>query len=934
MPKTRLLSAISILIAIAVLWTFEGASPDDGGTAQSGSRYSVIEGDGRPLRAPNPWFFTERAWPLQGIPIDRWRAAQREATRMRESALHEDGRTLNATASWTPRGPYNIGGRVTCIAVHPSDADVVYAGAAEGGVLRSVDAGQHWTPIFDDQPSLAVGALAIDPSDPQVIYCGTGEVNPGGGSVAYGGAGLFRSNDGGDTWSYIGLENSGAIGRICIDPADPNRLFVAAMGQLWENDPDRGVYRSTDGGANWQRVHFVDSATGCVDLIQRPDNPNVLFAAMWERVRRAEYYDYGGASCAVYKSTDGGSNWSLVSGGLPTPSANGGRIGLSLCASQPNVMHAVYADRIGYFDGLYRSTNGGTSWTRTNDSSLGGAFASYGWWFGNVRTHPVNANTIFLLGLSFYRSTNGGASWSDASSGMHLDHHGLGFGPGGSPVMYEGNDGGIYRSTNGGSNWTKLPDQPITQVYRLALDANNPNALYCGAQDNGTNRTQTGALDDWTGVFGGDGFQPLVHPLNSNRIWAQYQYGSLFYSSSGGSGWSDATGGIGSGDRRNWNSPLIQDPTNANRRFFGTHRVYRSTSDTSWTSISPDLTGGPHAGNSGQVSGTLTTLAVSPLDGNVIWAGSDDGHVQVTTNAGGAWSDVSATLPDRWVTSVRTDPFNRETAYVTLSGYRWSEALPRVYRTVDLGVTWTAISSNLPDAPVNDLIVDPANPGRYFVGTDVGVYESVNAGAAWTAYGIGLPRAVVTSLAFDDASRQLYAGTYGRSLFSCVVPDPEPGAGYCFGDPGSGTPCPCNNDNDGSVPGSGCANGVHSSGAQLVGLGQASVSADSLVLSSSGLQANTAGLYFQANNALNGGDGIVFGDGLRCAAGSVIRLQVRSANASGESNTTLAIGTRGAVAAGDTKRYQCWYRNTTSPPCGPGVNDYNLTNGYEITWTP
>jgi photosystem II stability/assembly factor-like uncharacterized protein len=715
-----------------------------------------------PPREPNRWFHAERAYPFGTIPRDLWRAAQAEAAAMRQLAPP-------GTASWTPRGPTNVGGRITDIAVHPLDEDIVYVGAAEGGVLRSTDGGSNWTPLFDEQPMLSIGAIAIDPNDPNVIYAGTGEVNPGGGSVAYGGAGLFRSDDAGDTWQFIGLEDSGSIGRIRIDPTDPDRIFVAVMGYLWETGPDRGVYRTTDGGDTWQRVHFVDDETGCVDLIMRPDDPDVLYAATWERLRQPEFYDYGGPGCAVYRSLNGGDTWTLVGGGLPAPSANGGRIGLSLCVAQPDVMNVVYADRIGFFDGLYRSTNGGFTWSQTNDGDLSGAFASYGWWFGNVRTHPIDPDVIFLLGLNFYRSSNGGSSYQEVSDGMHVDHHGLEFGPGPSPVIYEGNDGGVYRSTNGGSEWNKLPDLPVTQAYRIALDASNPNALYLGAQDNGTQRTLTGDLDHWEHIFGGDGFQPLVHPENPDLIWALSQYGGLGHSSNGGNSFSGASSGIGGPDRHNWNSPLIQDPTDPDRRYFGTNILYRSVTTTSWEAISPDLTGGEHAGNNGQVNGTLTTAAVSPLDGDVIWTGSDDGVVHVTENGGDTWLDVSAMLPVRWITSVRADPFALETAYVTISGFRWSEPLQHVFMTTDLGQTWEPIAGNLPEAPVNDLLADPARPGRLFVGTDVGAYETRDGGAAWMPLGTGLPNVVVSSLALDAANEELFAGTYGRSVFSIDI---------------------------------------------------------------------------------------------------------------------------------------------------------------------
>jgi photosystem II stability/assembly factor-like uncharacterized protein len=722
----------------------------------------MVRGDGLPPRTPNPWFYTERAYPTGRIPLDQWRAAKKQAEALKAAGSKR-------TAAWTFRGPDNIGGRITDMAVHPTNANIVYAGAAEGGVLLSLDGGQHWTPLFDDQPSLAIGALAIDPGNPDVIYAGTGEVNPGGGSVAYGGAGLFKSVNGGYSWTCIGLENTGAIGRICVDPNDGDTIFVAAMGHLWEKGLERGVYRTQNGGTTWEKVLYIDDDTGCVDLVMRPDDPDVVFAAMWERIRQPEYYTYGGSQCAVYRTADGGNNWSLVQGGLPAPSSNGGRIGLSLCAAQPDVMHVVYADRIGYFDGLYRSTDGGVTWTQTNDGSLAYAFASYGWWFGNVRTHPVDPDTIFVLGLEFYRSTNGGGSYHNASGIMHVDHHGYGFGPGPDPVMYNGNDGGVYRSTNGGTSWIKLPDLPVTQVYRVALDQNNPDALYCGTQDNGTNRTLTGGLSDWDMIYWGDGFQPLVHPNNSNYIWAQYQYGNLAFSSNGGYSFTGATSGIGYSDRFNWNCPLIQDPTHADRRYFGTNKVYRSVSNTSWTAVSPDVTGGPHQGNPGQVNGTLTTLAVSPLDREVIWAGSDDGHVSVTENGGTTWTDVSAGLPDRWITSVRTDPIHREGAFVTVSGFRWAEPLPHVFKTTDLGANWTSISGNLPEAPVNDFVAHPLNPNRYFVATDVGVFETADGGTTWSVLGEGLPNVVVPTLALDAENQVLVAGTYGRSHFSISV---------------------------------------------------------------------------------------------------------------------------------------------------------------------
>ncbi len=711
------------------------------------------------MRAPDLHFFAQRAWPLGRIPLDQWRRARIDAAEQRAENTLASG--------WDFRGPTNIGGRIADLAVDPLDPNRVFAACAEGGVLRTTDGGDTWTPVFDAQSTLAVGAVAIDPSQSNVIYAGTGEPNPGGGSVAYGGDGIYRSMDGGDTWTHLGLDGTGAIGRILVDTSNPQRIFVAAVGALWETGPDRGVYRSTDGGASWTRVLHTGVDAGAVDLVQRPDQPNVLFAAIWQRLRQPEAFDYGGPQCAVYRSTNSGDSWSIVGGGLPAPHDTLGRIGITLCASQPNTMYAVYAHRTGRFAGVFRSTNGGANWTRLPDP---GSTSTFGWWFGNIRVDPNDPNRVFILELPLFRSTNAGASWARVDAGVHVDHHAMAFVPGPNPTVYEGNDGGIYRSDNDGATWQFAGGQPITQFYRLALDASNPSALYGGAQDNSTMRTLTGGLDDYDVIFGGDGFQPLIHPLTPSRIWAQFQYGSLSYSSDGGASWVTALTGIPGTDRKNWNSPIAQDPGNSEVRYFGTQRLWRSTSNTTWVAVSGDLTGGVHLGNQGQVNGTLTSIGVSPIDGNVLWTGSDDGLVQVSTNGGAIWTNVSAGLPGRWVTSVEPSPFSPGWAYVTVSGFRWAETLPRVYRTRDYGVTWTPIASNLPDAPANDVVADPETAGRLFVATDLGVHQSFDDGDSWTLPGTGMPSVVVTDMVLQTSTRTLVAGTYGRSIYSISVP--------------------------------------------------------------------------------------------------------------------------------------------------------------------
>ncbi|MGH2571350.1 MAG: WD40/YVTN/BNR-like repeat-containing protein, partial [bacterium] len=604
-------------------------------------------------------------------------AAWRQADAMRSAAER-------SAEAWDPVGPRNVGGRIADVACHPVNPSIVYAGAAEGGVFKTTDGGSTWFPTFDDESSLSIGSIAIDPNAPETIWVGTGEPNGGGGSVTYGGTGVFKSTNGGATWTNMGLPASRHIGRVVVDPSASDRVFVAVLGAMWSTNPERGVYRTTNGGASWQQVHALNDSTGAIDLAIDPSNPDRVYAAMWERTRAPDNLNYGGNGSGIWRSTDGGDTWSELTIGLPAgPSV--GRIGLSLAASSPSTLYAIYADASpGSFMGVYKTTNGGDTWTQTNDGALSGVYATYGWWFGNIRVDPANANRVFVLGFTYFRSTNGGGSWSDVGSSMHVDHHGQAFAPGG--VIWEGNDGGMYKSTNGGSAWTKLPDLPLTQFYTVEVDHQFPVRRYGGTQDNGTNRTLTGGDDDWQNILGGDGFHCQVDPVNNAYVYAEWQYGELHRSTNGGSSF----GSIGSGlsGRTNWSMPVVLDPSNPATIFAGTQWVYRSANrGTSWAAISPDLTDGPSGGNN--TYATITTLAVAPTDPNVVWAGTDDANVWVTTNGGGNWTKVDGTLPERWVTRVAVDPTDATVSYVTISGFRWDEPLPHVFRSTDFGASWT-----------------------------------------------------------------------------------------------------------------------------------------------------------------------------------------------------------------------------------------------------
>lgn len=706
-------------------------------------------------KIPSDWFLLQRAWPYPDIRQSSRLAAWEQARRLREESLALRG----AGGTWVPEGPTNVGGRIVDVVCHPTDPDVCWVGAAEGGVMKTTDGGQTWIPTMDFESSLSIGDLALDPSDPQVLYVGTGEPNGGGGSVTYGGTGVFKSIDGGLTWTNVGLPESRHIGRVVVDPNAPGRVFVAVLGTLWSTSPERGLYRSTDAGGSWQQVLALTDSTGAVDVAVHPTTSSVVYAAMWERIREPNRITYGGPNSGLWRSLDGGDTWSQLGNGLPSGAV--GRIGIAVTPDQPDWIYAVYSDAApGSFLGVFKSTDRGSSWTQTNDSALADVFASYGWWFSNIRVDPNDADRVFVLGLDFYRSQNGGGSWQETSDGMHVDHHGLDFGPG---VIYEGNDGGMYVSDDNGSHWTKLPDLPATQFYAIDVDHQNPWRLYGGAQDNGTNRTLTGAVNDWEHILGGDGFRPNVDPVNNAYVYAEYQGGSLYRSTNGGGSFTSAQSGLSG--RRNWSMPVELDPSNPATLYCGSNYVFRSTNRAaSWSAISPDLSNGPGGGN--QTFGTITTIAVAETDPNVIWAGLDDSNVWVTTNGGTSWARVDAGLPDRWITRVAVDPTAADVSYVTVSGFRWEEPLPHVFRSTDFGASWTDISSNLPEAPVNDIVVDPQSSSVLYVATDFGVYWSTDLGGSWSMLGSGLPNVVVNDLELHDPTRTLVAGTYGRSMWS------------------------------------------------------------------------------------------------------------------------------------------------------------------------
>jgi len=722
----------------------------------------------------------KRAEEARRPPNEAWFVRQRMSSgeAIPPSALRRSGHALDSTpGTWGAAGPTNIGGRLTSLAVDPNDANHVWAGAAAGGVFESRDAGSTWSPVFDGQPVLSVGALAAHPTDSNIVYVGTGEAN--GAGYSYDGDGVYRTIDGGLTWQHLGLDGTRRIGRIAIDPFDPQRVFVAAAGGVYTPDEFRGVYRSTDGGAQWTKVLFVASTAGAIDVAIDPANPARIYAAIWDHYSTATHWFAGGVNSGIWQSQDGGDTWTRLTNGLPASASNVGRIGLAIARSSPQTVYALYLDDPGKLIGIYKTTDAGVSWAKQNASGAKNAFDVYGYYCGQIRVDPANANIVYVLDIYWARSTDGGQSYTAHASGSYVDHHDLVILP---DRLYQANDGGFYRSVDLGNTWTHAASMPVTQFYDLGIDPVNPNRRFGGTQDMGSLRTTDGGASSWGNVLGGDGFHCEVDPVDPLRVYCESSNGAIHRSSDGGNTFVLAVHGIGPNDRRTWSPPIVHDPRTTQRLYAATHRVYRSTDGgANWNAISGDLSDGPpataqvtldrkvggHSHLASVVEGTVTTVAPSGLDVGVVWAGTDDGHVWLTQDGGTAWVRVDVPGRSEWVTRLEADPFSVSSAYVTFSGYRAGSRLPRIFRTVDFGASWTDIGGNLPDVPLNCVNADPdpAMRGRLFVCNDLGVFVTDNYGQSWSVVGTGLPPVVVLDLDLIQPSRQLFAGTHGRSIY-------------------------------------------------------------------------------------------------------------------------------------------------------------------------
>lgn len=715
---------------------------------------------------PEDHFFAMRSWPDAAFDLKAYEKALKKA----QKTYREQGHAIRAfDQAWEVRGPANFGGRINTIAVNPQDENHQLIGFARGGIWKTTNGGTDWSPVFDDNTYLAIGHITFAPSDPQIVYAGTGDPNISGYPGI--GNGLFKSTDGGDSWTYIGLENQRIISRIAVHPDDPNTLYVACMGLPFERNSERGLYKSTDGGQSWEKILFVSEQAGIIDLIMHPNDPDILYAAGWDRIRNNQESLVSGSGARIYRTLDGGAHWEILDNGLPL--ANLGRIGLAIAASNPDVLYASYVGEDSELYNIYKTTNGGDSWEALFENGVLNGLPSnflgaFGWYFGQIRVHPANENDIFILGVDLYRSTNGGANWTLAAPQwyfyeVHADKHDLVFTPSGSILL--ATDGGMNRSDDNALSWTDAERIPAVQLYRVAYNPHQPEWVYGGAQDNGT-LGGTNVQSEWERFYGADGFQPAFRPDMPEVMYSETQRGGIRVSLTNGQSWQSGTNGIPGEDRRSWDMPYFISPNNPDVLYTGTYRVFKSEAGPvpSWFPVGPDLTDGIIYESSFHI---ISSVDESPLQTGLLYAGTSDGNAWRGINGGLEWINITEGLPDRYITSIKASPDSVEVVYISHSGYKDNDFIPHLHRSRDRGNTWENISGNLPELAVNDVLILPGHADSVlFAATDGGVYVTLNGGAYWERLGNNMPFVPVYDLDYSPERNELMAGTYARSIMT------------------------------------------------------------------------------------------------------------------------------------------------------------------------
>jgi len=691
---------------------------------------------------------------------------------------------LLSAVEWRLVGPYR-GGRVTTVTGVRNDPMLYYMGATGGGVWKTENAGTTWENISDGYFNVGtIGAVAVSESDGNVLYVGTGE-SPIRGVTTSHGDGVYKSDDAGNTWNHVGLDKAGQISAVEINPTNPDIAFVAVQGGIWAPSKERGIYRTRDGGKTWQLVLSVNENTGASDLVMDPNNPRILYAAMWHHGRRPWFIESGGEDGGIYKSTDSGDTWTKLETGLPKMI---GKIGVDVAASNSNRVYAI-VEAEPEKGGLYRSDDAGATWQLINNHRV---LHTRAWYYNHVTADPTDEDTVWVLNVPIMKSSDGGETWEKKST-PHGDHHDHWINPDNNQVMINGNDGGATITFDGGDTWSSIMNQPTAQFYRVTTDNQIPYRIYGGQQDNSTVAIASRAydrsigVDDYFAVGGGESAHIALDPENPQFIYAttingtltEYDRDTLLTRSI--IPYPEMVYGMDSLDlkyRSNWNAPVAMSPHDPAVIYYGTQKLLR-TSDRglTWTEISPDLTrddpakqgrnGGPLTPENvgAEFYNTIFYVVESPHERGTIWVGSDDGLIHLTRDGGENWSNVSPRHgSEAMINAIEVSPHDPGTAYAAVAGYKMNDFRPYIYRTTNFGKQWRRIDKGLPDDTfVRVVREDPERKGLLYAGTEAGVFVSFNDGADWQSLKLNLPPVPITDLTIRQDN--LIAATQGRAFW-------------------------------------------------------------------------------------------------------------------------------------------------------------------------
>ncbi len=682
-------------------------------------------------------------------------------------------------------GPAGMSGRVTSIDVAKNNLDHILIGTASGGVWVSKNGGINFRPVFDKQPIQSIGAVAFDPQNPTVIWAGTGEGNPRNSQSS--GMGMFKSIDGGKNWEHVGLEATKTIHRIIIDPRNTDVVYVASLGSAWGPNPDRGVFKTTDGGATWEKILFVNDTVGCADLVVDPSNPNKMIAAMWHYHRQPWTFTSGGKGSGIYITYDGGKTWKKKTEKDGLSKGIIGRTGLAFATNKPNIVYALIESKK---TGLYKSTNGGENWSLVSTKNIG----NRPFYYADIFVDPTNENRIFNLYSTVDRSEDGGKTFKTIAPyhKAHPDHHAMWIEPKEGQFIIDGNDGGLLISRNGGDSWRYITDLPLGQFYHINLDNQIPYNVYGGLQDNGSwvgpaYVYEQGGIRNhhWKEVLFGDGFDVMPNQADPNKLFAMYQGGTLTEvdHETGYTSFIQPQAKDSIPLRFSWNAALAQDPFNKGGIYFGSQYVqYSKDFGKHWKQISPDLTTNDTSKQKQVESGGLTidatkaenhttilSIAPSPMDSNLIYVGTDDGNLQATIDGGKSWTKLNGKLPGApkgaWIPQIICSKQMAGEAFVVLNNYRQNDWNPYLYKTIDYGKTWSRIANEKSvDGYCLSIAQDPKNRSVLYLGTQRGLYVSVDGGNQWQKWNDELPSMPIRDMKIQERENDLVLGTFGRAI--------------------------------------------------------------------------------------------------------------------------------------------------------------------------